>query len=78
MTRGTLEITLVRVNRDDSTTPVEGVMSYDEASRTLVLDPFGSSKQKLAPSQRHIATVRGEELAGSPTEKVWSFTTGAR
>jgi alpha-tubulin suppressor-like RCC1 family protein len=66
------------------------VVSYDDGTRTLTLDPFGNSTTLLARSTKYKVTITTgvENLAGLSLDqnstkagnqpKVWSFTTGRR
>jgi alpha-tubulin suppressor-like RCC1 family protein len=63
--------------------PVKNVaVSYDEATRTLTIDPFGSSTSLLAKSTKYrvTTTTATENLSDiqMARAKSWSFTTGRR
>jgi alpha-tubulin suppressor-like RCC1 family protein len=58
------------------------VVGYDEATKTLTLDPFGNSTTLLAKSTKYKVTITTavENLADTRMvqAKSWSFTTGRR
>lgn len=64
--------------KDATSTLVAATMSYDEATRTLILDPVSD----LSSNTTDTATVAtaAEDPAGNPltVKKVWRFTTAKK
>jgi hypothetical protein len=71
--------------KEGSTTPVEAVVSYDESTQTVTLNPSG----RLTKRTIYSATIEGggdgdslavKDLSGNElaADYVWSFKTGRR
>ncbi len=68
--------------KSGSTKKLSATVSYDAASRTAKLDPYGSSRTLLSKCTKYKATVKGgssgvKDKAGNPlaADEVWYFTT---
>jgi hypothetical protein len=60
--------------------PVSAEMSYDTASKTVTLNPYGTSETLLAPSRSHrvVISTGAKDKAGHALAQnySWTFTTG--
>ena len=74
VTTSTLELQI-----SGTTTPIDAKVSYDSASRTAMLDPYGGSATLLKSCKWYTARVTTgiKDKAGNPLaeDKVWSFKT---
>lgn len=61
--------------------PVSAEVSYDAASRTVTLDPYGTSSTLLAPNSIHLVAISTgvKDEAGNALSQSysWTFTTGS-
>ncbi len=81
MDPATLTTSTVTLTKAGSTTPVQAAVSYDEATKTVTLDPFPDNPtQKLARRTTYTAKIEGaKDLAGNPlAATTWSFKTKRR
>ncbi|MCA1718587.1 MAG: Ig-like domain-containing protein [Actinobacteria bacterium] len=60
--------------------PVSAEVSYDGATKTVTLNPYGTSETLLAPSRRHLVVIStgAKDKAGNALVQnyYWTFTTG--
>lgn len=81
MDPATLITSTVTLTRAGSSTPVVAAVSYDEATKTLTLNPFPDNPtQKLARRTTYTVKIEGaKDLAGNPMATTsWSFKTKRR